>query len=42
MERIYDYESRKNKMAMPVLSYQETNIITRKDLAEKLEKFMVP
>lgn len=42
IERICTYESRKNKMAMPVLSYQETSIITRDELVEKLEKFVVP
>lgn len=41
-DRIREYESRKNKLAMPVLSYQETNIITRSELDDKMEKFVVP
>ena len=28
LKRILDYESRKNKMAMPVLSYQDTPALT--------------
>lgn len=42
IDRICTYESRKNKMAIPVLGYQETSIITREELVEKLEKFVVP
>lgn len=41
-DRISEYESRKNKYAMPVVSYQETNVITRSELNEKLDKFVVP
>ena len=42
LKRILDYESRKNKMAMPVLSYQDTTALTRKELDKNIKKFVVP
>lgn len=42
IKRIEEYESRKNKIAMPILSFQKTNVITRSELDEMLEKFIVP
>lgn len=41
-QRIQDYMQRKNKVAMPVVSFQETETIYRTDLNEKLDKFVVP
>lgn len=42
LKRIEEYESRKNKIAMPVFSYQETNVISRESLTEALGRFIVP
>lgn len=42
IKRIEECESRKNKIAMPILSFQKTNLITRSELDEMLEKFIVP
>ncbi len=42
IETICAYENRKNRMAMPILGYQETNTITREMWVEKLGKFVVP
>lgn len=42
VERVVEYEKRNNKVAMPVISYQETELITRKKLDQMLEKFVVP
>ena len=41
-KRILDYKERKNVVAMPVLSYQETELITRKELEKELGKFVWP
>ena len=40
--RILDYKKRKNMVAMLVLSYQETNIISRTELEAALGKFVWP
>ena len=42
VSRIMDYKSRKNVVTMPVLSYQETNLITRAELEAALGKFVWP
>ena len=42
IHRIEEYKERNNKVAMPVLSYQETNLLTRQTLDLELEKFTVP
>lgn len=42
VSRIMDYKSRKNVVTMPVLSYQETNLITRAELEVALGKFVWP
>ncbi len=42
VRRIEEYQKRKNKVVMPVLSYQETNLINLQTLGMKLEKFTVP
>ncbi len=42
MNRILEYENRGNRVAMPVLSYQETNEISLYTLRRDLDKFIVP
>lgn len=42
IERIEEYESRKNKIAMPVLSFQESCLLSRKQLSDELGRFIVP
>ena len=42
VNRILEYKSRKNIVTMPVLSYQETNLIKRAELEEALGKFVWP
>lgn len=41
-KRIMKYKSRKNVVTMPVLSYQETNLIKRSDIEVALGKFVWP
>lgn len=42
IERIEAYESRGNKVAMPVLAYQETNELSLKELRDNVEGFVAP
>lgn len=42
VDRIKEYKSRKNVVTMPVLSYQEKNLITRAELEKALGKFVWP
>lgn len=42
VDRIKAYESRGNKVAMPILAYQETNEISLKELRDNVEGFVAP
>lgn len=42
IKRIEAYESRGNKVAMPVLAYQETNEISLKELRDNIAGFVAP